>query len=237
MLRKTLLTAGMTLAFASSAYASSLNGLYVGLGLGPDYASIQQNASISQVNSGILEFNARDTTQVAATGVFGTLFAGYGMFFTNPYIPCCKNLYLAAELNGNLSSMEHERKNTEYVHGTFSKTTYKMNSSYGISFLPGFLVTKSALVYARVGYSNANFKVSTSDISLQSIHKDLGGFRWGFGVKQDLMKQVSMRLDYSHVDYENAKMSALDTLSNTTKITHVTPHTNEVEASLIYNFA
>lgn len=237
MFKKTVLAASTMLALAGSAYASSLNGLYVGLGLGPDYASIQENANVMQTQGGVLNFNVRNTTQVAATGVFGTLFAGYGMYFANPYIPNCKNLYLALELNGNLSSMEHKRTNDEFVHENFTKTTFKMNDSYGVSLLPGFLLTNTALVYARVAYSNANFKVSTSDISLQHKHTNLGGFRWGFGVQQEVMKQVAMRLDYSHVDYENVKLSTLDTLSNTTKVTHLTPHTNEVEVSLIYNFA
>lgn len=205
------------------------NGFYVGAGLGPDLAQFNLSSRVSQVQNGILNFNVKNTDELSGTGIFGTLFAGYGFNFN------C-NWYLAGELNANLSSLQHTNSNKEFVHLNFSNTKFKMQHSYGISALPGYMVLDNTLFYGRLGYANGNLKVSTTDSSLANRDKNLSGFRWGLGLRQMLGPQFAVRMEYSQVDYQNLTLSTLDTLSNTAKTTKITPRTNEVEFGFIYLF-
>lgn len=233
MLRKILITGSLTAILSTSVCA---NGLYIGIGVGPDFAKFQDNANIQQIQNGNLNFNVRNTTQLAATGVFGTLFAGYGMPLNGFLSSCMNHLYIAGELNANLSSLEHKTSNDEIVHKNFTTTKFKMQHSYGVSIIPGYLYTNATLFYGRLGYSKGNFRVTTTDISLKNTNQNLDGFRWGFGMQQTIAQHFSVRMDYSHVNYRGTNLSTLDTLSNTAKSTRITPQTNEVEFSLLYTF-
>lgn len=51
-------------------------------------------------------------------------------------------LYLAGEVNGNISFFEYKLTNTEYLHGTLSQTTFTIKNSEGISVLPDFFLQK-----------------------------------------------------------------------------------------------
>jgi outer membrane immunogenic protein len=234
MLRKTVITATILSALCSSTVFA--REMYLGIGLGPDYAKFQKNSNISQVLDGRLEFNAQDDNQFSGTGTFGTIFAGMGTRFKMPYT-CTPNQdgYLALELNANRSTLKYTMSNDELVHSNFSTTIYRMNHAYGVSLLPGYVYHDATLFYGRLGYARGDLRIITADATIGNSHQYMDGFRWGLGLRQMLSKQFAVRMEYSHVGYRNISLSTLST-NNVAKSTHITPQTNEVEFSIMYLF-
>ncbi len=218
MLRKIALVS--TLLISTPCFSSSF---YLGAGAGPEFASFNQAARISQVGG----FDARDSTNLSGTGIFGTLFGGYGWTHNQ--------FYLAGELNANLSSVGFQSSNEEVIRGTYSALHYRIQNSYGLSLLPGYLWKNDTLLYARVGYANGSLKISSSDSSIDNINQRIDGFRYGLGFRQGITKHVSARMEYSHIDYRSESFTVL-TSNATTKSTTLTPKTNLVEFGLIYLF-
>jgi outer membrane immunogenic protein len=209
------------------------SGFYAGIGIGPEYGDIRINSTVIDNIGG--NFFVKNQDYEATRGVFGTLFAGYGLFFNN-FWSDCENLYLAAEINANISSSNSKDYNKELIHQSFSHTNYKMKESYGVSLLPGFLITDSTLFYTRLGYSSGKFKLDTNDVSLSDIDTHLNGFRYGVGLQQVVIENLSLRLEYSDVAYTSVSTFTTDLLSGVTKETNFSPQTSSFEFSAVYNF-
>lgn len=221
MLRKTMLLAGLLLTLSPSLWASQ--GFYAGLGVGPRVANINQDSSIVSLGN----FNVKNKVQLAANGGFASLFGGYAWYY--------KKLYLAGELNADISSDKSETINDEYVHASYTSAKYKMYNNFGISVLPGVLVADKTVFYGRLGYSAANFRSVTSDVSLQNINAYVSGFRYGLGIKQNFTPNLGVRLEYSHVSYTSLAMNTLDGI--VAKNTSLYPQTTQVEFGVVYSFA
>lgn len=197
-------------------------GPYLGLGFGPDLIDFNQKSQVSQADN----FNVLNKAHFAASGVFGSLFAGYARHY--------QSFYLAGEINGNLSSTNSKSSNDEFIHLSFTATKYKMNRNYGISLLPGFLYSDSLLFFGRLGYTNGHFQSITTDVSLANTSKNLDGFRAGLGLKQMLNPHWGVRMEYSHINYAKVRFATLD--NATSKLTSIHPQANQFEFALIYNF-
>lgn len=202
-----------------SSFASNF---YLGAGLGPDLATFSRCSFIDRPGT----FTALDETHLSGTGIFAAIDAGYNWVI--------QNYSIGAEINANLSTMESASKNEEYLYSSFARTRFKMNSAVGISLLPGVIVASSTQYYAVVGYSLANFSIVTNDRSLVNINRYLSGLRTGFGIRQALIKQLSLKMEYTHVGYQTNDIFAVD--GATTKLTHILPVSNQVEIGLQYNF-
>lgn len=226
MLRNFKLASMLYLLSASLSYAAA-PGFYIGAGMGPENADFDQHARllVHPPGSTHIESNVTDSTHLSGTGLFGTLFAGYGW--------SKQQFYLAGEVNVNVSSVIFQSKNNEYIHQTFSKTKYRMEHGYGISLIPGYLYSPNTLFYARIGYTNDNLKISTSDVSLANINKNLSGYRFGLGIQEYFTQHMSARMEYSQANYQNEKFTVI--LPAITKTTKIIPQTGQVEFSLIYN--
>jgi len=200
-------------------------GWYIGAGLGPDTVDFKQNGHVFQPGN----FSVIDKTHLSSTGIYATLFGGYGALVHNQW-------YLAGEVNGNISSTSFRSSNSEYVHSTFSNTKFKINNSVGISVLPGYQYSPGTLFYGRLGYQNGHFRSTTSDVSLANVSKREGGFRYGVGLKQALTPRLAVRMDYSRIDYSDIRFSTFDALSTTTKNTIISPTQQLLEFGLVYSF-
>ncbi|MBA3660221.1 MAG: outer membrane beta-barrel protein [Gammaproteobacteria bacterium] len=220
MLRPAHLTLLNLLLISTSSYGQ---GFYFGGSVGPQSINFQQKSNILQPGN----FNAKDTTNLSGTGLFGSLFGGYG-WVKNTF-------YLAGEVNADLSSTDFKSSNKEFLHKSFAHTAYKIQHSFGFGFLPGYLYTPATLLYVRLGYLNSNIKISTTDVSLANIDKNLNGVRYGLGINQSFTKHLGARMEYSHANYQSTKFRAID--GTVTKTTRITPDSGQVEFSLIYNFA
>jgi outer membrane immunogenic protein len=211
----------LLLSLSSSAWCQ--HGFYLGIGGGPDIADYKQSSTVVSPR----DFNVKDTTHLSGTGLFGSLFGGYAWNY--------RQLYLAAEANIFISSLDFQSSNSEFIHKNFSNTDYKLQQGFGFSLLPGYQVTNTTLFYGRVGYSNDQFKISTTDVSLANVNRNLNGLRLGLGVNQALSQNFSVRMEYGHVSYQSTSFTTVD--GTVTKSTKITPQTNQVEFGVIYNFA
>lgn len=215
--------------FIFIASASANAGFYAGIGVGPDTVDYKQVSHVFQLdNQGNLSFNVANLSHPSGTGVFGTLFAGFQTLYNQ--------LYLAGEVNGNLSSSSAKSANDEYVHRSFASTNIMMKNSLGISVLPGYQFNANTLFYGRLGYTNSQVKVRTSDVSLANSSNRLNGIRYGVGVKQVITERFAVRMDYSRINYKHLEFTTFDSLSTTTKETKIRPIQQLVEFGVVVNF-
>jgi len=206
---------------------------YVGLGVGPETANFKQKAVVIGRNPS--NFTAIDKNQFAAKGAFASLFGGVGFQF--PMCDShCDRIYLGIEGNANIRSLMHKATNRELINSNYNHTYYKMHYDFGVSLLPGILISDCNLFYGRLGYANGKFKVNTTDTSLQNISRTLNGLRYGLGFRQRLNECLSFRLEYGQVNYKKIKMFTYDPVGNVAKTTHITPYIQRFELGLLFNF-
>ncbi|WP_298626852.1 outer membrane beta-barrel protein [uncultured Legionella sp.] len=228
MLRKTqLLSTGLVLLTASTVNA----GFYSGLGLGSDTVDLNVRSRIYEELPGHpSSFDVINKSHLSATGVFGTLFAGYGTLVHDNY-------YLAGEANLNISTTQSRSYNHEYYHQSFADTVIKIKNSIGLSILPGYQFTSNTLFYGRLGITNSTFKENTTDISLFNYTTKKTGFRYGLGVKQNITNRLALRMDYSRIDYASINTGTFDPVGKVRKTTQMTASQQLVEFGLVVNFA
>lgn len=195
---------------------------YVGVGVGPELTNFRQSARISHPG----DFDAVDKTHLAGHGVFGTLFTGYAIEHNS--------LYLALEANVNVSNNKFDSSNIEYLRDARSRTAYKMKNSFGFSLLPGYILNENTLFYGRLGYARGNFRSITSDVSLGNASERLNGFRIGLGGKQKITRIISVRMEYSHIQYQRTQFST--NITETPKYTQIRPKSDLVEFGILANF-
>lgn len=210
------------ISLANDCWASNF---YVGLGGGPETADFSQDAHIEQPRA----FNVINKERKAGRGWFGSFFGGYAWNRDQ--------FFLAGEANINISSVDTNNSNKEYIHQKFSSTKFSIHSSVGLSVLPGYLLNDMTLFYGRLGVARGHFESDTTDISLFERSQHLEGFRWGFGMKQTLTSQLAVILEYSQINYESLSGYTFDSLSSTSKFTQITPTTSQAEIGMIYNFS
>ncbi len=222
MFRKNRILSASLVIFINTA---SHAGFYVGAGIGPDTVEFKDNSHVFSPGN----FDVINKSQLSATGVFGTLFAGYGWLHNQ--------FYLAGELNGNISSAASYAANDEYVHESFASTSLKVKNSIGISVLPGYQFTPTTLFYGRLGLTNSKIQVKTSDISLANASNRIDGFRYGLGIKQAISDRFAVRMDYSRINYHKFESGTFDVLGGVSKTTQRSTTQQLVEFGVVVNFA
>lgn len=226
MLRKRNLLLGITSLFIAS---PSFSGFYIGAGFGPEGAHFIQKAHVVRPGGPFQGgFNVFDTNHFSGIGVFGTLFGGYGWRHNR--------LYLAGEVNGNISSVQYKLENDELVHHNLSVTRFTVRYSEGVSLLPGFFFSDYFLAYGRVGYANGHVRIRESDPTIQSSTSNRSGIRYGAGIRYNMFDRWSLMMDYSQINYSKIKSHVFEPFGNVTKDTRIYPNTAQVAFGLIYNF-
>lgn len=199
-------------------------GAYVGAGIGADTTDFDVTSYPQKTG----DFDVINRTQLAAQGVLGNLFAGYAWTYNW--------FYIAAELNGNLSSATHTSSNEEKVHNSYSITKDKIDETWGVGLLPGVLLPQDTLLFARVGYVDGRYKVETSDVSLAPVDSWLNGLRLGLGVAKKINNHWNLRLEYSHISYQQQSSTVVIPSDDFMKKTDVTPDSNQAELGVMYSF-
>ncbi|STX28583.1 Opacity protein and related surface antigens [Legionella beliardensis] len=213
----------------SLSIAPSFAGFYIGASTGPEGALFYQRSHVTRFSPFPLErFDVIDKNRFAGVGGFGSIFAGYGW--------SRDRFYLGIEGNANISSLEYKLTNDEYVHQNFSKTTFTIKRSFGVSFLPGYLLSETTLFYGRVGYANGRLKIKESDPSINSSTNDLDGIRFGLGVRHAFTPKWIGMMDYSQTHYDHVISHTFDPFGSVAKHTKITPYTAQVAFGLIYSF-
>lgn len=220
MLRITRFIAIASLLCTSSGYA----GFYLGVAAGPEGARFTQKSRVARAGT----FDVRDKEHFSGDGVFGSIFAGYGWLHNQ--------FYLAGEVNANISSLEYYLSNAEYIHQTFSRTTFTVKTSQGISVLPGYMIADNTLVYGRIGYANGRLRIRESDPTIQSQTKNRSGIRYGLGIRRALTPHLALMMDYSQINYRSVKSYVFEPFGEVSKRAKISADTAQVAFGLIYNF-
>lgn len=202
---------------------------YIGAGGGPEIAIFSEDAHITPPGE-----NIYNTTKLSGRGYFGSVFAGYGGYIIGPDLHT-KNVYLAAEINANGSTIQAETTNRNVTTHLAATTTYQMDHSFGVSFLPGFLLAEATLLYIRLGYTYGNFKLFTDDVSLTPTNKNISGFCYGLGVRQAIKQHLALFMEVSQTNYQGVQIHTLST-NSTIKDVNITPVTAKLEFGLLYVF-
>lgn len=201
------------------------DGLYVGLQAGYDsYRVVDQIGQYdnfwfdNQLPSPL--FGMRNDPRLNSTGAVGGGFIGFGKYFENFY-----NTYLALEVFGNWSGAYTDWENYIAYQGTapigydIYKSSFQVNSNYGVSVLPGIKLNNATLFYIRLGYNWANVK-ATEDIGTNlavtpvpasfigswtstSNSETVGGFNYGLGIESTFYDNWSLRAEYAHTDFNS----------------------------------
>ena len=206
-------------------------GFYIGGAGGPEDAAFSQYSHVVGQNThdanGV--FDVLATNHFSGKGGFGSIFGGYA-WSSNRY-------YLAAEVNGNLSSVKYVLTNNNYIPINFGTTYFTIRTSEGVSLLPGLFFSDSTLFYGRLGYANGRIVINEgADPSIMNMTDNVSGFRYGVGVRHSITPQWALMMDYSQIIYSQLKSHTFDPIGGVTKDTTFTPSTTQLALGIIYNF-
>jgi len=195
MFKKTLLISAILAATTSIAIANTAP--YVGAGLG----------IITNTSSNFADASKKDGNK---TTIFGhpsnfrgvplNVFAGYGGVITQRF-------YLAGEFSGTIATAEISDD-----HGL------KTNYGYGVSILPGYMLTDHTLGFVRGSVVRSRF----SDVG-----KTQTGGQVGVGLQTTLTQNIDVRGEYDYTSYGSFNNS-IGNISS--------PSSDAFNAALIYKF-
>ncbi|OGT38256.1 MAG: hypothetical protein A3F12_07350 [Gammaproteobacteria bacterium RIFCSPHIGHO2_12_FULL_38_14] len=165
--------------------------------------------------------HAGDKVDFSGRGAVGNIFAGYGATLTDTF-------YLGAEVFADLTSAESDIK-----AGTdSSKDTLEERYGYGISVIPGVMLSDHTLAYARAGIVRSNFKVKANNVTSSGTESNtLTGGQLGLGLQTSLTQNVDLRGEYDFTDYRSASFNTGG--GNSIK---VSPLTDSFTVGLVYKF-
>ncbi len=195
------------------------DGFYAGIAAGYDSYKTKQNIDLT------LTVTITGNPPVDATGFVGGLFAGYGQYF--------EKFYLGGEIFANTSNADVSSVVSIAAVPSIYDASFSVGASYGISILPGYKVNDSSLFYLRLGYEwahlSGNESFTISGLSTYDSRSTwAGGFQYGLGLETVIYPKLSLRGEYTHVDY-----GSYHYVSGTS----VSPADNQGMLGLIYHFA
>jgi opacity protein-like surface antigen len=163
------------------------------------------------VNGKNIDFSSR--------GVIGNLFAGYGYNFDRFYIGAEGFFYGTS----NRSSTKNLGKNPQVQRYVSEKY------GYGVSLIPGVMVTDGILLYIRGGAVRARFQINdtTSPLGSPSSNNTITGWQAGGGGQFALTPDLDLRVEYVYSGFN----------SNTNINGTFTPDDSNLTLGVVYKFA
>lgn len=193
-------------------------GAYAGVGLGYDSFRVRQTGYATTSAASTVNFSPALT----ARSFSGNFVVGYGQYMSN--------LYLGAEAKLKMSNAR-----ASFNLATDSNYTSKVvaRNSYGIDFTPGYKLSDSSLVFAKVGYVRTNFQTSesinvTGDVYSTSPDNWQNGFEYGLGMENAITDQISLKSDFTYTSY---------TKFQSTRGTNYRPSNTQFNLGVVYHFA
>lgn len=204
MLRNIFLTSAILAATSTIAFAAGAP--YVG-------ASIGANAG-----SFTLKDNAGDSVDFGGRGAIANIFGGYGAIVS-------QNIYLGGEAFASLSSTESDVKIDSL--NPHIKDSIRVKQSYGVSFIPGVMLSDHTMAYARVGVVRSRFEVKeATPTASATTRKTLTGGQLGVGMQTSLAQNLDLRGEYDYTRYRSATFGD----------NKLSPRTDQFNLGLIYKF-
>jgi opacity protein-like surface antigen len=236
---------------------------YFGINMGRDEALM--NSGYWDSHTLIFANNALQSDLVGGEGglakIYGWnlgLVAGYGFNFSNRW-------YAGLELTGNFDESTGQYRVARGAYntntrsfGAFSMSAkFEKEGDFGVAFMPGYQVSDQALLYARVGYVGAQFRVinawsGETDLTpaqnalLTFKHsKWVDGLQLGVGVDTMVYQNLSLRTEFDINNYGNFNVreipiSTTSFLNSTISTSAIINRKNIIEdsfnVSLIWHF-
>ena len=207
------------------------NGFYTGFGLGNDSARFHKILKIAELNGREVYYKNDNLsgTGFNLTGVVGYQWEG-------------QRMALATELSAQASSLKyHGYVDDNYTNQEISHADFTLNQSYGVSFLPGYIINHAITLYGRLEVEKGKFnyaehKRAPSYFNGISETKWLNGLRYGVGMKVALTKKWQLRLEYDQVAYQRYVDNTYPLAPNVTRTIKITPTSNQGLVMLVYLF-
>jgi opacity protein-like surface antigen len=132
-------------------------------------------------------------------GLNGTVNAGYGSIVGT-------GIYLGSEIFFTP------------VATTISDNGLKSTYAYGLSFIPGLMLSDHTMGYARLGLSRSHFSPAGG-----AHNKTVSGFSTGLGIQTSLTQNWDLRGEYIYTAYQSISVVG-------------TPRSDQVNLGLVYKF-
>jgi opacity protein-like surface antigen len=133
------------------------------------------------------------------TGMPGTIFAGFGANMGQGF-------YLAGEVFATLG------------HATITDNGLKSSYEYGVSVIPGVMISDHTMGFGRLGLAQTRFSPSGANPSTNT------GVQFGLGLQTSLTQNWDLRGEYDYTAQKNLKGVG------------TSPKTNDTTIALIYKF-
>jgi opacity protein-like surface antigen len=216
-MRLSLLAAtALVLALPAVAQAGNFDGFYAGAQVGGAFTSIKAD-QVSPVYNG----GGTNTDALAANGVVGGVFGGYGQTLS-------KSFYLGGEFDATFGNREYSYKITDPTNPYSSKI--KTGTEWGLSVRPGYVINDNALVYGLLGVAFPTLKSSSSAPEV-TFNKTQTAFRLGLGTEVSISGPLTLRADYAHSFLANVTVADSYGQSITYK-----PSEDTVKIGVAYHF-
>jgi opacity protein-like surface antigen len=198
------------------------DGLYLGIGAGYDAYRFRQSANVTDAAFIISSINPA----LSAKGWNGSLFAGYGLYFSW--------VYIGGEISANVSDAH-----TQYsVDSLGSRYHVKLNvhNSYSAAILPGVRFNNATLLYGRLGYVRTYLKSREKaalgypirvPIFSKRTTKWGNGIQAGLGLETVVWRNFSLRGEYTYTTDYSSIMSKIGS--------RFTPSNNQFVLGMIYH--
>lgn len=173
--------------------------------------------------------------QQGVTGAMAQLFAGLDAQFT-------PTLDTAVEVFANIESSKFTSSETNY-RGTGSNVsvTESLKGNVGAALEPGFHLNKNTRVYGKAGVVWGEFASTSSSANGPGalgfngvLRKTVFGCIFGAGIESTFAKDMAVRLEYDHTEYEPFTTVSPDSvLPGFTNTIRYKPRSNTVMAGLV----
>lgn len=208
---KKLIIASAILAASSSVALAATTGPYVGASIGVNSSTFNLKNTTAGAPSNKVDLGGR--------GAIANLFAGYGQLVN-------QNVYLGGE-----AFVDATNTQSKTTAGTAS-FTINQRYGYGISFIPGLMLSNDTMAYARVGLVRSNFQLKASAPGAStSKTQSLTGGQFGVGLQTSLTQNVDLRGEYDYTTYGSKKITS--TAGTSAKFQ---PRTDAFTVGLVYKF-
>lgn len=205
MFNKFILASSILALSSSVAFAA---GPYVGAGLGVNTGTFDISDNVNNFKS-----------TAGGRGAIGNLFAGYGAIVSS-------NLYLGGEVFANLTNTESQESSGP------NKYTVKNKYGYGISFIPGVMLSDHTMLYGRLGVVRSRFESkATTAAASSTATKTLTGGQVGVGIQTSLTQNLDLRGEYDYTSYGSTKFNNAPTATM-----KIQPRADIFTVGLVYKF-
>jgi opacity protein-like surface antigen len=200
---KKLLVATAILTSSSVAFAGVP---YIGASIGVN--NTQYNAKVDDVGT---------TLNLGGRNPNFNIFGGYGAVVN-------QNIYVGGEVFANTTTGDTEA----YTSGSGATTLkYETRYTYGVSLIPGLMLSEHTMAYGRLGVVRGNFNVkATTPVASSNDDDSVAGAQAGVGIQTNLIHNVDLRAEYVYSDYRSFTENNVKT----------SPTSDQFNLGLVYKF-